>query len=926
MTFNAILPGAWELTQDIQRDFFKLYVPSAWQQVAKSLAQQRVKLQGKGYPSAPVYSLDPIIAASFPQIIQTMRNGWQRPGVPWLIATEPTDNLNDLPTFIKDWLREEFSGCLEEEDVESSLSRLDDNLWYWEDEPTSYSLLNQPENRYDDIRFQALPDYLAGEFLENPVVCFRGEVEYQLTFYRAVSLKPGAELMSWPPHQIPLFKSKEQIGTADISFVIHFKLQTVPWRNHPIIYHQLSIRRWITDPLERLPYRGATAYIGDNRRWLDGVRQPFCFIALPLKRAGGEGGWFKPINELLRLNDSPLPKPDTLASNPMYNWSVLDEQSRGIQAAIAYDTRHNGEQPCLPGVSPRDLASLDQAIQQRINDGFPVRRVGEAVRVKGKKVDFWQLKNSPKTPMLRPEIATPAVFRQRSNPLHTILILWETPQCRDALIAEICRLLSLSPQGETTVYNIPTGEQGEETLYEGELGSLCIKTQFVEDLTQRLDVDNPSVPGNSRQKRRVNLLDERILQITAFLPPTEGVNGALVEIRPKQQYFPPESDPKLAWRIGAMQAGYANQHIHALTKRTKKGKEYFTKDANNRVQKAVSDLLRQFGILPAPLIKPDIDGIEPCVWLVCFLVIRRTRRTTASNAASTVVLMLRVNPMEGKVEVTTPSLFQEKEALNENPWVSYPVGLSHLVREKWEPDYDWGQTTSDTNNQQPMSDKKRQQKAEQQAINQFVIDCLRDCLNTPIENELSPRVLFMAEAQNARKLLTWLKNPDLPANDLPSEFKRQMTQSEIDRLWVVRLRVAENGEVPVGIVKGSPGSRTGGSFHWQDVCDDGANELYLSVRKLFNTEQGTSTLQKKQSRLDDGNKQAGNPRLLEIAVVYHPDIDGDKLASFVHHLRDRWPYFADEVSLPFPFPFATLAKEYAVSARDTVESEASEEA
>ncbi|MFP4411165.1 pPIWI_RE module domain-containing protein [Coleofasciculus sp.] len=933
MIFNTILPGAWELTQDIQRDFFKLYVPSAWQQVAKSLAQQRVKLQGKGYPSAPVYSLDPIIAASFPQIIQTMRNGWQRPGVPWLIATEPTDNLDELPTLIKDWLREEFSGCLEEEDVEFSLSRLDDNLWHWEDEPTSYSLLNQPENRYDDIRFQALPDYLAGEFLKNPVVCFPGEVEYQLTFYRAVSVKPGAELMSWPPYRVPLFnKYKEQIGTADISFVIHFKLQTVPWRNHPIIYHQLSIRRWITAPLERLPYRGATAYIGDNRRWLDGVRQPFCFMALPLKRAGGEGGWPKPISELLRLNDSPLPNPDTLASNPTYNWSVLDEQSRGIQAAIAYDTRHNGEQPCLPGVSPRDLASLDQAIQHRINDGFPVRRVGEAVRVSGTLSPFWepgkpQKRGSKKqkdpndlsTPMLRPKVAAPAVFRQCSNPLHTILILWETPQCRDALITEICQLLSLSPQGETKFYNTPTGGQGEETVYEGELGSLCIKTQFVEDLTQRLDIDNPSVLGNSRQKRRVNLLDKRVRQITAFLPPTEGLNGALVEIKPKQKYFSPESDPKLAWRIGAMQAGYANQHIHALTGGTKK------KSDQERVKRAVSDLLRQFGILPAPLIKPDIDGIEPSVWLVCFLVIRRTRKTTASNTASTVVLMLRVNPMEGKVEVTTPSLFQEKEPLKENPWVSYPVGLSHLIREKWEPNSDWRQTTSDTNEQQPMSEKKRQQKAEQQAINQFVIDCLRDCLNTPLEKELSPRVLFMAEAQNARQLLTWLKNPDLPANDLPGEFKRQMTQSEIDRLWVVRLRVAENGEVPVGIVKGSPGSRTGGLFYWQDVCDDEANELYLSVRKLFNTEQGTSTLKKEQSRLDDGKKQAGNPRLLEIAVVHHPEIDGEKLASFVHNLRDRWPYFADEVSLPFPFPFATLAKEYAVSARDTLESEASEE-
>lgn len=45
----------------------------------------------------------------------------------------------------------------------------------------------------------------------------------------------------------------------------------------------------------------------------------------------------------------------------------------------------------------------------------------------------------------------------------------------------------------------------------------------------------------------------------------------------------------------------------------------------------------------------------------------------------------------------------------------------------------------------------------------------------------------------------------------------------------------------------------------------------------------------------------------------------------MHNLRAHWPYFADEVSLPLPFPFATLAKEYAVGAQDAVESEESEE-
>jgi hypothetical protein len=284
--------------------------------------------------------------------------------------------------------------------------------------------------------------------------------------------------------------------------------------------------------------------------------------------------------------------------------------------------------------------------------------------------------------------------------------------------------------------------------------------------------------------------------------------------------------------------------------------------------------------------------------------------------------MVRVNPVKGIVEVTTPSLFKEKVSVKETPWVSYPVGLSYLVSEKWDPDSDGGETTEDTENEQSFSDRKR----EQQLLNKFVADCLRDCLSTPIDKEKPPRVLLMAEARNSRKMLTWLQNPKdkLPANDLPDELKRHMTESERSRLWVVRLRVADNGEVPVGIIKGSPGSRTSGLFHWQDVCDE-ETALYLSIRKLLTTEQGTNTLQQKQSRLDNGSRQAGNPRLLEIAVVHHQGIDRNKLACLVHNLRDRWPYFADDVSLPFPFPFATLAKEYAVSAKDAVEPEESEE-
>lgn len=894
---KILLPAAWELTQkELERQLFILKVPLQWQQVAKFLAQQRAKLQGKGYRSVPVYSLDPLIAASFPQVIQTVRYSWQKPGIPWLFATEPAD-LSDLPLFVKDWLIEEFSLAISEDELESSLNQLNDEDWHWE-EPENYYFLNLPETADQNILYYAIPDCMAEEFLKKPTVCFGCDNQYELTFYRVVRLK-GSELMSWPPCPVSVTNKnkKQETELAYISFAISFQLQTVPGRKQPIIYPQLSVRRWITRPLisqenneEKIfvPYPGVNVYVGDRYRWLDGKQQPFCFMPIQMKRHGQELKWPKPIDRLLELNDTQLPKPKTFALEPQQRWTNVTDIEDNLQAAIAY-TSKLGKHPGNFGVSPLDLASLDRAIQEKL----PVRRVGEGIQV-SPFVDksFWppgkSKKKGDKTSkapndrsivMSRPEIAAPAAFRDKENPIHTILILWETETCRDALLEELCQRLDLSPTEE-------------KNLYSGTHGSLYIQTKYVDDLGERLDIDS-SVPKKNRQKRRAKLLQERSDRIALSLPKYTGISGALIEIKPKPKI--PEADPKLAWRIGAIKAGYVNQHIHRLTYINKSGEEKFTKDAAERVQRAVGDLLRQFGILPAPLITEKIDKIDPHIWLTCFYVLRRTRKTTASGVPNTVALMVRVNPILGTVQFTTPSLFRDKG------WVSSCEVFPHLLSQKWDV----------SGEEKPDWDKKK----EQNLLNKFIANCLRDCLNTPIDGEQLPKVLFMVEAQNARLMLPWLQNPKLPANSLPHELKQHIDRQESDRLWIVRVRCHNNGEVPFGLVQdeSSPGNRKIGLFRWEGVGDSSDFKLYLSKRKLLTTEQ--DVLRKAQSRLDDGSASAGNTPLLEIAVVHSPGIDPDKLAYLAHHLRDRWPYFPDQVTLPFPFTLAIKAKEYAVSAK-----------
>ena len=188
MSFNTILTGAYSLNVDAPYNLFELTVPIAWQQTAKSLADKRVQLGKAVYPGIPVRSLNPIISACFPQIIQTAPKGWKNSGAPWILSSKQAE-LDLLPELIRDWLREEFSKDLGEESVEAALNNLQSEAWQWSPSLATYSTFDKA------VCFQALPYYLATEFLKNPTVSFGENEQYQLTFYRVANTDRGAELI-----------------------------------------------------------------------------------------------------------------------------------------------------------------------------------------------------------------------------------------------------------------------------------------------------------------------------------------------------------------------------------------------------------------------------------------------------------------------------------------------------------------------------------------------------------------------------------------------------------------------------------------------------------------------------------------------------------------------------------------------------------
>lgn len=147
--------------------------------------------------------------------------------------------------------------------------------------------------------------------------------------------------------------------------------------------------------------------------------------------------------------------------------------------------------------------------------------------------------------------------------------------------------------------------------------------------------------------------------------------------------------------------------------------------------------------------------------------------------------MVRVNPIFGEVEFTTPNLWQEKRK-----WVSSWEIYKILLTEKWDP--------TSYIQESPENLTLEIEKEQQNLINDFVGKALKDCLYTKIGDNAKPHVLFMLEAQNSRGMLKWLTNPNLPSGKLPQEIKRNLRlKADHNRLSIVRIRTSKNQEVPV---------------------------------------------------------------------------------------------------------------------------------
>lgn len=164
-----------------------------------------------------------------------------------------------------------------------------------------------------------------------------------------------------------------------------------------------------------------------------------------------------------------------------------------------------------------------------------------------------------------------------------------------------------------------------------------------------------------------------------------------------------------------------------------------------------------------PPVISDADSVSSNLWLTCFHILCRNRRTTASGKTVKVAVVVRVNAATGDVQLTTSSIFETEG------WFPYATGLLRLLDENWNPDF--------SHDASELYCQERRYE-EQNYAAQFVSRYLKSCLQQTAIGEEMPNVLFMAAAQNGRELLPWLTNSRLPHRTVPDALKSHLTDSE----------------------------------------------------------------------------------------------------------------------------------------------------
>ena len=240
---------------------FILRFPEMWLKKLKAIYQL---VLNKNDIRLPIFSLNSVIEAFFPQVIKVQSNA-DNPGNVWIIGQHKLDS-ELLIQIMQSWINHEFYNRTKDASIKEQIKEfqkaMDSSFLSWERVEVNLYQEKLTDNGTPNLStfyFDAIPEYICHKLCHSYIkLKFNNE---ELRFKRT----KGNEIMSWPPLS---YKDKnEKIWYYAI--VTTVSVQTAPLYPEPLIMINLSTRRFISEPLKKLPPNRMSVLIQSNPYWAE---------------------------------------------------------------------------------------------------------------------------------------------------------------------------------------------------------------------------------------------------------------------------------------------------------------------------------------------------------------------------------------------------------------------------------------------------------------------------------------------------------------------------------------------------------------------------------------------------------------------------------------------------------------------------------
>lgn len=432
------------------------------------------------------------------------------------------------------------------------------------------------------------------------------------------------------------------------------------------------------------------------------------------------------------------------------------------------------------------------------------------------------------------------------------------------------------------------------------LDSSLLRDRWHHAISERADLFAATLLANGHSKKH-DLVPVNEIAVSATHPA-----GVIIEIGAPGSFFPAQTDPKPALRIGAAQAHHLSQFI--ITEMSEQLDEEEEKALAGRAKQACRDLFRQLGVLKhpphwsftqapiadSPLTSAAIPRVLPQRYLlpsplhyVGVWLIQQNWRGSPTGVGHILPVLVHLQSDSTEIMATAPGL---------GDWIPYERALREI------------------------NQRVRLGATAKSPMGLQHVGLVTPYIEQTLERDIVGDTLLMAHAQNLRRAWSWLKNKDITPDKIQVGKSLPFPISERSGLRVVRVRTSSGHETPecygeddtqeqlrLGLTRGlwRIGNRVFASTGAKPTAF-----LNLSVDLSKALPWGAT------ARHPAPGAQAWNPSLVELTVAGLQPGDVDWVwAAVVHELRFAAYHFDDALVLPLPLHLAKLMEEYVLPLR-----------